>query len=61
MNDNRDFHDMYYCIKCNQLRVINELDTVFYTGFHRVGDTDYPLGICVLQEDNDHHQHTDER
>lgn len=58
MNDDRDNHDMFYCIKCNEFRVSNDVHVVFYTGFHREGETDYPLGICALHQDKTDDRHS---
>lgn len=38
--------EQFYCIYCQDLCTIKQSARVFQTGFIRVNQQDYPMGIC---------------
>jgi len=35
---------LFYCVKCNQLKTVEQANRLFRTGFYQAR---YPLGCCV--------------
>ncbi|WP_182299447.1 hypothetical protein [Cohnella cholangitidis] len=35
---------LFYCVKCNQLKTMEQAGVLFRTGYYRA---QYPLGCCV--------------